>query len=81
MVTFTWEGVPCARLSVEAADNGGFNFIEESYDPAYGWLPSRIERFATIDEAEYKYEDRCNWYIAGYIKSVWVKADKKPAFM
>lgn len=61
--TFTWEGEPCARLSIEQKGNEFF-FYEEERDPSYGWLPTRIERFATLDEAERKYEDRCNWYDA-----------------
>lgn len=63
MVTFTWEGVPCARLDV-TEDEGFFFLEEEAYDPDYGWLHASTTRFNTLDEAELAYEDRCNWFDA-----------------
>ena len=61
--TFTWEGEPCARLSIYEQE-GEYFFCEEGHDPSYGWMPTRIERFDSADKAELRYQDRCDWFDA-----------------
>ena len=65
MVAYKWEGEPCARLSLyEDPEALCTFFTEEEFSDDRGWVPIRIEHYASYDEAERRFDDRCDWYDA-----------------
>lgn len=62
MEVFTWEGELCARLSLFEDEEAFCTFfIEEELDEGR-WTPIRIEHYASYDEAERRFDKRCDWY-------------------
>lgn len=63
MVAYKWEGELCARLSLyEDPEALCTFFTEEAFDSERGWVPIRLEHYASYDEAERRFDDRCDWY-------------------